>query len=182
MAAGAQTYFTFDALIGVFFLGSAIGVQDQVREQQAASSLEPHLNQLEHSLYPATLGGLMTGGVMVMVVSSSTGFNSVFNDEDNDPEDNRIMYNFQFGVVLLLVATVVLQSVHTFFAFKPLHESSKRIYKIFKAFDRRQAKMDRLEQMKTRLFDDSSLVPLSALTTMLEQQSPNIASFHVCLQ
>lgn len=94
MAAGAQMYFTLYSLTGVFFLGAAIGVQDQVREQQARCSLEPHLNQLEHSLYPTSLGGLMTGGLLVMVVSSSTGFNSVFNDQDNEPNDNRIMFNF----------------------------------------------------------------------------------------
>lgn len=81
-----------------------------------------------------------------------------------------------------LVVVVVFQSVHTYFAFRPLDQSSKRIYKIFKSYDRRQAKIDRLEQIKTRLFDDSSLVPLSALHVMIEQQAPNATSFFVCVQ
>ena len=147
--------------------------------------LEEHLTQVERSSIPGVQSlGLLTSSVIVLVLSSQTGFEQSFLDNDLESLDIGALFRFQSAVAISLAITSVLQLVHTLTLFEPISDSERQNYAILKRNNQKHLVMLKLEEIMQNGFSKHSLVPYESLEMMIQFKKPHLKSFikNVCLQ
>lgn len=178
----ASSNFELAIHFSVLLLAVSSGVQTQVQQQYILTSLEPFYCQVnKYSLDLMSILGIFSSCFIVLVISTVSGFNASFLDQDAQKQDIRALYNFEFYIAITIGLIFIGSALLISLKFNPLTKEEREAYQQLKTFDTTCQRMNKLEEIMDEYYSKSAFCDARSLRKLITDDPPNFQSYSLCL-